>query len=239
MCSALFYGTMVAEFRCLQWVQNIPTLQFPNEDGFANVIKGRLCVNDVNFVVFTVKLKEAGYTSNINSDEDEGAYKSSSPAPDSRSNIIIELSTQISEQEYRISSLESQLEEKDQIIAKLQSVKLSPREAKNIIAIEAEKANQEMQELAKELKMLKRKKKRSKVPAEDTINNNNIPPNLVTLDRDLSSLSMDSGAVDLVTSSRSNRKHRQRAIDHDIDIDSLLTPSPTTPSYASSSPLVT
>ena len=210
-----------------------------NEDGFANISKGQRSICCVDFAVFTEKLKEAGYTSNVNSDEEEGACKSSSPAPDSRSNIIIELSTQISEQEYRISSLESQLEEKDQIIAKLQSVKLSPREAKNIIAIEAEKANQEMQELAKELKMLKRKKKRSKVPAEDTINNNNIPPNLVTLDRDLSSLSMDSGAVDLVTSSRSNRKHRQRAIDHDIDIDSLLTPSPTTPSYASSSPLVT
>lgn len=190
-------------------------------------------------IVFdTDKLKAAGYSSPRSDEDAEGACKSSSPIPDGRSNIIIELSTQISDQEYLISSLQSQLEEKDQIITKLQSAKLSPREAKDMIAIEAEKANQEMQELAKELKMLKRKKKKSKASTQDT-QNNNFHVDLEALDRDLSSLSMDSGAVDLVNSSRSSRKHRQRATDHEIDTFSLLTPSPTTPSYTSSSPLVT
>lgn len=124
-----------------------------------------------------------------------------SPSPaDGKANIIIELSTQISDQEYRISQLESELEEKDLIIKQLKSVKLSPREARSYIAIEAERTTQEMQSLAKEIKLLKRKKKKAGVDYSAEVLNNQ------DFSREFSSLSRDSGAVDLSSPTR-NMKH--------------------------------
>lgn len=187
-------------------------------------------------LIYLGKLKSTGYTSHDSDDDSQDVAESSSPVPDGRSNIIIELSTQISDQEHTISTLESRLAEKDKIIERLNVGKLSPRDAKNIIEIEADKANQEMHALAKELKMLKRKKKRSKPLPHDLENNNDFD-----IDRELSSLSRDSGAVDMTSSSRNSRKTRQRATDNTDSLDSfsLLTPSPLAASYTSPSSLVT
>lgn len=93
-----------------------------------------------------------------------------------------------------------------------------------------------MHALAKELKMLKRKKKRSKPLPHDLENNNDFD-----IDRELSSLSRDSGAVDMTSSLRNSRKTRQRATDNTDSLDSfsLLTPSPLAASYTSPSSLVT
>lgn len=123
-----------------------------------------------------------------------------SPLSDGRSNIIIELSTQISDQEYRISTLESQLEEKDLLISKLQPGKLSPRDAHSLIALEAKKASDEVQSIAEELKMLKRKKKKGK-SARHIVST-------ADFDREVSSLSRDSGAVDLSSPKRAERSRR-------------------------------
>lgn len=150
---------------------------------------------------------------------------------DNRSNIIIELSTQISEQENRISELESQLQEKDFIISKLQSAPLSPREAQSIISVEADKASQEMLTLAKELKMLKRKKKKAKADLLNTESDYN---------RQLSSLSRDSGALDLITPTSSNHDQAMKSKvsgDH-TDILSFINPHQSATSFSSSSTLV-
>lgn len=171
------------------------------------------------------KLEELGYDANT----EPGSL---TRPDDGKSSIIIELSTQISEQEYRISALEGQLEEKELQLAKLQSPKLSPRDAQALFAVEADKAAQEMQSITKELKMLKRKKKRSKVEAAQ------LDSGSTDLSRELSSLSRDSGAVDLCTSVTERSSSSRHRLD-DGDTFSLLSPSSSLASFSGSSTLVT
>lgn len=158
------------------------------------------------------------------------AADTDSRVADSRSSIIIELSTQISDQEYKISTLESQLEEKDLLIASLKSGKLSPRNAHSLITLEAQKASEEMQSIADELKKLKRKKMKSKSEKRQAVGNDNYS-------RDLSLLSLDSGAVDLSSPQRHDSFQRQTL--DTVDQYGFYVPSHSELSFNSSSSLVT
>ncbi|XP_067940459.1 coiled-coil domain-containing protein 192-like [Watersipora subatra] len=135
-----------------------------------------------------LELQDKVETANISASGDASTITT---ATDGRSNIIIELSTQISEQEYKISLLEDRLEEKNKLISKLQKGKLSPRDAHSLIAMETEKTTQEMQSLAKELKMLKKQKRK------DKFDHQQMAPERSDLLRESSAISHDSGAVDL------------------------------------------
>ena len=149
------------------------------------------------------------------------------PSTDSRSNIIIELSTQISDQEYRIATLETQLQEKDLLITNLQSGKLSPRDAHALISMEAEKTSQEMQALAKELKVLKRKKQKNKSERKKAVDGNE-----GDYSREISALSRDSGATDLSFLRRSDTNDLDTAEPY-----TLYTPNHS--EFSSTSTLVT
>ena len=87
----------------------------------------------------------------------EGAVELDEDTSDSRSHLIIELSSQISDQEYRMSRLESQLEEKDATILDLQQ-RLSQSSAHQSTGA---KTGRGAQYLSQDVKV--GKKKRSKV----------------------------------------------------------------------------
>lgn len=100
---------------------------------------------------------------------------------DSRSDIIVELSTQISEQETKLQRLQADLEDRDALITKLTAA--SQCDAQSIIQIEAEKASQDVQLIAKDLKKKLKKRRAAKA--------------ISSLPREESTLSRDSGAEDL------------------------------------------
>lgn len=119
----------------------------------------------------------------------EGAVELDEDTSDSRSHLIIELSSQISDQEYRMSRLESQLEEKDATILDLQQ-RLSQSSAHQSTGA---KTGRGAQYLSQDVKV--GKKKRSKVVA----GGDSVPADSIDYlhTRDPSSLSRDSGASDL------------------------------------------
>lgn len=95
----------------------------------------------------------------------------------SHSDVIIELSTQISEQEAKIQHLQAELNHRDALIARLSS----STHSQSLLELEAEKASENVQVIAKELKKkIKRKKATESAPR-----------------REESTLSKDSGAEDL------------------------------------------